>query len=574
MPGTIGRSAVLDQWGVDYPPDVTGSPWVYPGFAAVSASGTTLIIDKQQQDNRLVELDRDGRVVWERTVPPRLTWAHRVDPGLALTLEPDGLWAHRRDGSSNLRVPLQSTSHLNAASFRYGTVAVAADDAIFVVELGTGAVRRIPSGSDFVEAYDIELLDDDRMLIVDAYGSCAVELDRNGRRIRTFGTWREQRPNRENLLVPASACRRSDGSTVVTDWRGGRLIAYGPDGTLLGPLPDAPRTHLFAPSCVREDPEGNLVVADAGNRRVLVRTASGQVVREHGPADLPVTTFRFPRTAERIIGGNILVTDCYADRVVELDPARRTVWECGPSGPGGDPGLAMPRAASRGYGSTAIADGLNRRVVVAGQDGALVREMTHVRRHGSTVQLGDPHHAEPLDGGYLLLVDADLDLVMVVDDDDTVVHEWGAGSIRLRDPHMANMTSQGSVLIADSGNSRVLHLDRSGFARVMLSQYSDDGVFRPLNTPRCARLMPDGNILVVDTNGCQILCVDATGDLRWRLGPRLDVNAAPAVMPELRTPKWASLDGLGRLLVADYFNSRVVALSIPTTNEHRSRPTR
>lgn len=552
---------VTAQWGVRHAADADPSPLVHPGFAQWTTRDTCLLIDQGQAVNRVLEVDRGGRIVWSHEAPPRMNWAHRLDDDTVLVLQGDGLWSVRGDGATRLLYRVPTRSHLNCASLRDGVVAIGADDGIFLVTIDGRPLRVLrPSESTFIETYDIELLAGGHLLIVDAYGSCAVELDENGRRVTVFGAWRQSSPDRAALMVPAATCRRADGTTVVADWRNGLLVEHAPDGQRIRALASAGRAMHFAPTCVRETPSGELLVADAGNRRVCLRDDAGRILWEHGPFRLPVTDVRFPRTAEPLSGGGLLVTDCYADRVIALTTDHQVVWECGPDGASGeDPGLALPRAAARGRSGTAIADGLNRRLVVAGSDGAIVREVSRIDYCGSSVTLGDPHYAEELGPGELLLVDADLDRVVVLDEADRVLHDWGGARGGLRDPHMASVLTSGELLVADSGNSRVVRLDRDGAVVSQLTHYRDaDGERHALSTPRCVRPLPGGRLLVVDTNGCQVLCVDWSGRLLWKVGPQLDVSLLPAVSPELRTPKWAAMDAAGRLLITDYFNSRVV----------------
>lgn len=566
-----GQARLTHQWGVEPPAGSTASPLVYPFGAHLTDFGTCLIVDRGAGVNRLVEVDRDGRVVWEYAAAPRMNFAHRINVSTVLVLQGDGFWAVRQDGSRERLFTFPVTGHLNCGSINGDRIAVGTDEGIFLLSVDGRLINHLaPSPDRFIEPMDLELLDSGHILVTDACGTCAVELDRSGHRVATFGVWRHAMPDRDRVAVPGSSCRLADGRTVVADWRRGRLSVYGTDRRLQGVLPASRDAELFAPSFVRETPSGNLIVSESGGRRVMVRNLDGDVLWSYGAPGPTRTSLHFPRIAEPMPDGGLLVADCYADRVVAIGADGLERWEVGPQGAG----LTFPRSASASRGVVAIADGINRRVVLVGSDGAVRSEITEVRSRGKRVALGDPHWVESIDDqGTYLLVDADLRRVMVIDDSGSVLSQWGADQSLLDDPHHAMLLRDGDLLVADTGNSRLVRLDPQGLVVWESTSYRVPGG-EPVawRCPRTVRMLPDRTMAVVDTSACQVLVVDSAGLVRWQVGPALDISAFPAAAPQLRTPKWAAYDGAGGLVVTDYYNGRVVTVGIPPGQQAQGPP--
>jgi hypothetical protein len=72
------------QWGVEFDCDADPSPLVFPFVAQWTHLGTFLVVDRCQPENRIVELDPDGSVVWAVTRPMRTNFAHRIDDDIVL----------------------------------------------------------------------------------------------------------------------------------------------------------------------------------------------------------------------------------------------------------------------------------------------------------------------------------------------------------------------------------------------------------------------------------------------------------------------------------------------------------
>lgn len=567
VPGTT-RFTLQREWGIEHDSRSVASPLVFPFTSHWTDDRTCLIVDRGQPRNRLIEVAEDGRVVWSFDAAPRMNFAHRLNRDTVLFTQGNGVHLADRAGHHTQIFELAGDSAPNCGSVLGEWVAVGGDDGIELLTLEGKPLRHFrPDVSTFLEPFDLQLLASGHLLVTDIWSACVVELDREGRRVRTFGRWREPGRDRGALAAPYSGCRLRDGRTIVADWRANRLVQFAPDGRDLGELSWRDGARCFGPSYVRETPDGDLVVAETGGRRVTVRTPAGRVRWTYGTERPPRPTLAFPRSVQPIGGtGDLLVCDSFADRIVVLGADGTQRWSLGKGEPAGeDLGLSLPRSAQRdGTGHIAIADGLNSRVLVVDRTGRVHREVQKVRADRTTLSLQDPHAAEMVAEG-LLIVDSDLAMVLLIDETDRVLARWG-DETTLSDPHQARLSASGGVVVADSLNDRIAEFDRGGELVATLTHLVDEvGARTPLRNPRFVDLFADGDLLIADTNTGRVVRASRTGMLRWSAGPVV-ATTSDAVSPEIRAPKWAALDAQGRLVVADYYGSRVVALSAEWEN--------
>jgi len=81
---------------------------------------------------------------------------------------------------------------------------------------------------------------------------------------------------------------------------------------------------------------GTMLVADSENDRIVeIDRESGEIVWTYGGKDL----LRYPRDADRLPDGNTLITDTLNNRVIEINPEGEIVWEY--------KGIRIPYSADR-----------------------------------------------------------------------------------------------------------------------------------------------------------------------------------------------------------------------------------
>lgn len=133
----------------------------------------------------------------------------------------------------------------------------------------------------------------------------------------------------------------------------------------------------------------------------------------------------------------------------------------------------------------------------------------------------DPTKQDWLHMNDVDVIDRDTYLVNVPRRGEMLKLKRGAGVVDVIDPpqlrfdtHNPQWLGPGALLIADSGNDRVLELHETAPGRweTAWSVASADG---PLEWPRDADRLPNGNTLIVDTGNDRLLEVDQDGRVVW-----------------------------------------------------------
>ncbi len=220
--------------------------------------------------------------------------------------------------------------------------------------------------------------------------------------------------------------------------------------------------------------------------------------------------------------GNILITDQFNNRVIEIDPAGTIVWHFG-NGP----------------------NDVSANSIIGTNDAERVGGLTLMAGTGA------PGGTEPLCPPPNGCVD---NRVMLVNPVGHIIWQYGTfgvtGSgfnqlnVPVQNTYLSQRHGDDHVLITDQGNSRIIEVRRSDKAIVW--QY--DG----LNNPNAAELLANGNILIADENANQALEVTHTT-------PSTVVNTYTQAggMP-FSGVAFASRLPNGHTLITDSNNSRIV----------------
>ncbi len=270
--------------------------------------------------------------------------------------------------------------------------------------------------------------------------------------------------------APAAVAPAPGGGVVVVEGEGQRAVRRGADGTVAWVLgqpgvagagsPAAPRFH--DPSDAAFLPDGRIVVADAGNGRLVVLAPDGRLDSVWGVGDL-----RRPTGLGVTPDGGLAVADAGADagtgRVLRYDATGILQGEL--MGPGGPLALDAPAdvatdAAGNWYVSepdshvVRVFDAAGGPLRTLGQPGVAGADFGHLFRPTGLA----------LDGaGRLLVADSGNERVQVFAADGTFVTtvggRRGAGSGGLREPRGVAVGPNGRVYIADTYNHRVQVLE-------------------------------------------------------------------------------------------------------------------
>jgi hypothetical protein len=229
-------------------------------------------------------------------------------------------------------------------------------------------------------------------------------------------------------------------------------------------------------------------------------------------------------------------TECYRNRVM------RTNLTTGESEPLFD--QMVPNEPSVRYhdvdridsDSLAIADIARDRVYVVNTTSEMIEWEWDLQSDYPTTSGGEyPHDwahlndVEVLPDGRLLVSLRNQDQVVFLDRRTGVQSEWTLGSEDeyriLKEQHnpdyLTNENGVPSLLVADSGNDRVVEYARTNGSWTQTWAWNDSR----LAWPRDADRLPNGNTLITDSNGGRVLETNADGDVVWSMDIALPYEA-------------------------------------------------
>src|SRR6266849_5855471 len=265
--------------------------------------------------------------------------------------------------------------------------------------------------------------------------------------------------------------------------------------------------------------------------------------------------------------GNILISDQFNNRVVEVAPDGHIVWTfgsgnptlCNP-GPGAIIGLNDAERLSGGLtllagsgipaGSASYPKGCaDNRVIVVNQKGDIVWQYGQAGIAGSGPnQLNTPVFAIQLPNRNIMVIDQANNRVIEIDrSSKQIVWSYGpkSGHGALNNPNSAELLPNGDILIGDENNNRVIEITRDG---TIVWQY-DQGI----SAAAFASRLPNGDTLIADSSHSRILEVTPNKRIVFEYFTNTDTGSNSAPLP---TNAVQLADG--SIIIADQFNHRVI----------------
>jgi hypothetical protein len=277
--------------------------------------------------------------------------------------------------------------------------------------------------------------------------------------------------------------------------------------------------------------------------------------------------------------GNILITDQFNNRVIEISPSGSIVWQFG-NGPGDTSAnaIAGTNDAER-VGSLTLMSGtgvppgattnckagcVDNRVLLVDQGGNIVWQYGRFGVTGfGPNQLNTPVQNTFLPNGNVLITDQGNERIIEVRrTDNAIVWQYGQngvignGTNQLNNPNAAELLTNGNILISDENNNRaieVTHTTSSAIVETFTAHGTVSGV-------AFASRLRNGHTLITDSNNNRIVEVDAKDNPVWQYVTtnRPGSNTAPLPTRAVRLAN-------GNTLISDQFNDQVIEV---TTTAH------
>ena len=275
--------------------------------------------------------------------------------------------------------------------------------------------------------------------------------------------------------------------------------------------------------------------------------------------------------------GNILITDQFNNRVIEIDPRGNIVWQFG-NGPGdtsanaivgtndaervGDhtlmSGTGIPAGATPNCRRSGCVDN---RVILVDRNGNIVWQYGQFGVTGfGPNQLNTPVQNTylPTNGNVLITDQGNERIIEVRRTDNAIVWQYGENGVggngpnQLNNPNGAELLANGNILISDENNNRaieVTHTTPSKIVATFTARGTVSGV-------AFASRLPNGNTLLTDSNNSRIVEVEPNDKVFWEYFTNTRPGSNPSPLPT-RAVRLAN----GNTLISDQFNDQVIEVT-------------
>ncbi len=306
-------------------------------------------------------------------------------------------------------------------------------------------------------------------------------------------------------------------------------------------------------------------VRSVGTIRVLLATAGLAI----GGAGNAAGQFNQP--------GNILITDQFNNRVIEIDPAGNIVWQFG-HGPGDTSanaitgtndaervgsltlmsGTGIPAGATTNCKKSGCVDN---RVLLVDAAGNIVWQYGQFGVTGfGANQLNTPvqNTFVPTNGNVLITDQGNERIIEVRRVDNAIVWQYGengvsgSGPNQLNNPNAAELLANGHILISDENNNRAIEVTHTTPSKIVAT-FTAHGT---VSGVAFASRLPNGNTLITDSNNNRIVEVDGKDTPVWAYFTTLRAGSNPSPLPT-RAVRLAN----GNTLISDQFNDQVIEVS-------------
>ena len=272
--------------------------------------------------------------------------------------------------------------------------------------------------------------------------------------------------------------------------------------------------------------------------------------------------------------GNILISDQYNNRVIEVNPNNhKIVWHFGDGSSVAGPHsvVAVNDAQRVGYLTLVAGTGApagseptcpngcpDNRVMLIDPAGHVVWQYGQAGVSGSGPdQLNTPVQNTWLPNHAVLITDQANARIIQVTLGKKIVWQYGQTGItgdgpnQLNNPNSAELLANGHVLIADENNNRVIEVDRH---KNIVWSYGCSTCTQ-LSGAAFASRLPNGNTLITDSNNNRILEVTPSGTVvsTYYTNTRPGSIAAPLPTRAVRLKN-------GNTLISDQYNEQVIEI--------------
>jgi len=281
--------------------------------------------------------------------------------------------------------------------------------------------------------------------------------------------------------------------------------------------------------------DGNVLIADQWNNRVIETTPDGRIIWSFGlgPLDFSTNSPISCNDAERVGDYTLMANPGDApgvipqtpngsvdNRVLLVDPAGHVVWQYGQFGQTGDgPNLLNTPVQSTFVPdfNVLITDQGNNRIIEVNYDKEIVWQFPGSDTNASD-QLIAPNSAELLANGHILIADQGNNRALEVTSADEVVKTFSAGGT-INILAFASRRPNGDTLITDAGNARIVEVNAEDhvvwqyFTTNAPSMSVAGSMSIAAPQPTRAIRLADGDTLISDQLNNRVIRINHAGEI-------------------------------------------------------------
>ena len=273
--------------------------------------------------------------------------------------------------------------------------------------------------------------------------------------VSKFDSWKIPSSGRF-LPAPRGLYSDADDNVFVLD-DAGRVLVYNKHGKITQQW-EMPDFAAGKPEGIWELLDGKIGVADTHYHRVVIFNADGTVSHMFGTQGTDAGQFVFPVSIAQDPNGFIYVGE-YGDkqRIQKFTPQGEFVTEFGSHGTG-EGQFQRPSGMAWQNGEVFVVDAFNNRIQVFSDEGRFLRVISLPE---TTSPLAYPYDLRVTSNNLIYVIENKTARLTVLEPDGTVVGRFGKpgrGMDEFYQPWDLTVLSDGRVLIADTGNHRLVEL--------------------------------------------------------------------------------------------------------------------
>jgi hypothetical protein len=286
--------------------------------------------------------------------------------------------------------------------------------------------------------------------------------------------------------------------------------------------------------------------------------------------------------------GNILITDQFNNRVIELDRAGNIVWQFG-NGPhdASANAIAGTNDAERIPGGLTLMSGtgvppatttsckksgcVDNRVLIVDRGDNIVWQYGQFGVSG----FGPNQLNVPVQNTYLPVGPSGTPSVLITDQsneriievrmsDHAIIWQYGQNAVagigtnQLNNPNSAELLTNGDILISDENNNRAIEVTHTTPSTIVHTYAMAGGM--PFSGVAFASRLSNGHTLITDSNNARIVETDESGSVFWQFFTNARAGSNPNPLPT-RAVRLAD----GNTLISDQFNDQVIEVTSTTS---------